>query len=226
MPFLRNFRDSGRHREERIWNKHLSDRIGQSRRFFAAVGFVDVAHIQHAGDEDFAHHLPLVQRTHPLHRNANAVHDGQIVFLTAADQRALLAGDVLAAHHQRVYAVNDALDLRRNGIPIDRHGEYQNVRLQNSRGDGVEIIVKRAGLAGGIAGLAGVAAAHLLECRVKARNGVALGLRRLNESVRHRKTVSVFAGTAGDHNDFLAHARYLLCFAGLTFLPPCAIIIT
>ena len=73
----------------------LLDLAGQVRRLFAAIGLVDIALIQHTGDQNLAHHLPLIQGTHALHGDADAVHDGHVILLAASDQRAFLSGNVL-----------------------------------------------------------------------------------------------------------------------------------
>ena len=166
---------------------------------------MDVAHVQNAGYQHLAHHLPLVQGGRALHGNANAIQHGPVLLLTAGDERTFFSRDVLAAHHQGVEAVDDPLDLGGDGVPVHRHGEHQGVCFQNGRGDEVEIIVKGAGLSGFEAGFTGVATAYFHHGGVKAGNGMALGLGGPDECVGHGEAVAVFAGAAGYHNDLFAH---------------------
>ena len=89
-----------------------------------------------------------------------------------------------------------SLDLRRNRVPVDRHGEYDGLRLENGRRDAVEIVVERAGFARLVARHAGVAAANLQKGGVEPLDGVAALLRSPDECLRHGKAVALAAGAA------------------------------
>ena len=151
-----------------------SDLVRQSGSLLAAVGLVDIAYVQNAGHQHFSYHRPLVQSGGTLHGDADTVQYGPVRLLAAGDEGALLPGDVLAAHHQGIEPVDDTFDLGGDGIPVHRHGKDKDIGLQDSRGDGVEVVVKGTGFPGFEAGLAGMTAANLQKGRVKAGDGVAL----------------------------------------------------
>ena len=124
-----------------------SDSVGKCGGLCAAVCLFDGTCLQYARDQYLADHLPLNKSCRTLDGDADAVHDAHVLFLTAGDQRAVLAGDILPSYNKREHLVDDALDLGRNGIPVDRHGEDDGIRFQYGRSDGIEIVVEGTGLA-------------------------------------------------------------------------------
>ena len=98
--------------------------------------------------------------------------------------------------------VYDALDLRRNGIPIDRHGKHDRVRLKYRGRDRVELRIERTGLACLIAGHAGAATTNIHGNRVETTYRMTTFLRFLDKGIRHRKTVTMFTRTTRNNRNF------------------------
>jgi len=173
---------------------------------------------QKAGDQNLAYHLPFVQGTHTLHRDTHPIHDRHIFLLTAGDQRAFLACNIFSAYDKRKYPVNDALDLRRDGIPVDRHRKHNGIRLQDCRCYRIEVIIKGTGLPCGIAGFAGMASAYFFHGGIKPGNCMPLLLCRFDKSLRHGKTVTIFTRAPRNNNNFLTHTTIPPLFFFLAFL--------
>ena len=89
------------------------------------VRLVDVAHVQNAGYQHLAHHLPLVQGGRALHGNANAIQHGPVLLLTAGDERTFFSAMSLPPT-TRGKTVDDPLDL--GGM------EYQYTGMVNLQG--------------------------------------------------------------------------------------------
>ena len=92
-----------------------------------------------------------------------------------------------------------------HGVPVEGHGKDDAIGREKVLGNGVEVIVKGAGLTGGITGLAAVTTAYVHQSGIVADDGVALGPGGGDKGLCHGGAVAVCPGRAGEDNDFLTH---------------------
>lgn len=64
---------------------YLSGFIRQLRRLPTAVGLIDISHIQNAGDQHLACHMPFEQSNGPLNGEADAIQYRHILPLCFSD---------------------------------------------------------------------------------------------------------------------------------------------
>ena len=108
----------------------------------AAVCGMDVACSENAGNENFTDYIPLEQGGGTLHWDADAIEQRRVMFLAAAYESHLLAGDRLLGDTEGEYSVNNAFDLGRNRIPVERHGIDDSVSIKDMGRYDDDIVVK------------------------------------------------------------------------------------
>ncbi len=185
----------------------LSELIRQCCGLGNTVGLVDIADGEHTRYKDFAHDRPLVQGSGALKGDTDAFENGGILFLTTADQCALFAKELilLAANHEAEHLIDHSLDLGRNRIPVNRAGEHEGIRSEDIVSNGVEIIIKGTGLAGLVAGLAGVAEVQLQLGGIDDLHFISLCRCSLSECLSHPVAVTAFPGASGKNKDLFRH---------------------
>lgn len=175
----------------------------------AAVGLINVADVQNAGNQHFAYHLPFIERCSTFHGYTDAIEDGLVLFLAACDQRAFLSGYILTSDNKGKYAIDDAFDLGWDGIPIYRHGEHERICFKYGLSYRIELLIVGAGVSALEAGFAGMASRNAHFDCIKCGDLVAFGLCRFDKSIGHGKAIAALAWTSSDNDDLLAHLVFL-----------------
>ena len=181
------------------YSKFLSKHFSLS----ASVCLVNVSCLENTGNKYLAYHFPFQQCSGTLNGNPYAVHYIHVVFFAAGNQSTFFASYILTSYNHRENAVDNSLDLRRNGIPVHRHRVNHRICLQNNRSNCIKIIVERTRFTSLITCLTSTTTTNFQESGIKSPYSMAKFFSTFYKRCGHGETVAIFSGTS--RNNYYIH---------------------